>query len=84
MFQRGRFLAVLLAAFAVSSCQKDEASSHTKAPSPPLSIIEGGTERPTKLIVGLTPFLPASKLNREFELLVEYLGKHLGLPIEVV
>ncbi|MEE8409455.1 MAG: phosphate/phosphite/phosphonate ABC transporter substrate-binding protein [Myxococcota bacterium] len=61
----------------------DDGSTGTGPPVSALHFIEGGTERPEKLVVGLTPFLPESTLKREFEPLIRHIGKELGIPTEV-
>jgi phosphate/phosphite/phosphonate ABC transporter binding protein len=67
-----------------AACRGGAPESTTAAPPARATILEGGSERPTRLIVGLTPFLSESKLKREFAPLVEYLGARLGVPAELV
>lgn len=43
-------------------------------------IREGGTERPSQLVVGLTPYLSEDALRREYGPLVKYLGEAVGIP----
>lgn len=73
------FFGVVLAATACSGGNSDATPS-----AEPARIREGGTERPAKLIVGLTPFLPEPELRREFAPLLDYLGAKVGLPVEIL
>ncbi|MBI5507575.1 MAG: phosphate/phosphite/phosphonate ABC transporter substrate-binding protein [Deltaproteobacteria bacterium] len=60
---------------------------HEPPPAPPpppvAQIREGGTEKPTRLVIGLTPFIPESDLRREFTPLIDYLSRKLSLPIDI-
>jgi phosphate/phosphite/phosphonate ABC transporter binding protein len=47
------------------------------------TIREGGTERPEKLVFGLAPFLPEADMRREYTAFVEYIGRAVGLPVEL-
>jgi phosphate/phosphite/phosphonate ABC transporter binding protein len=78
-----RRLALLALMAACSACPRESSPPGVREPAAP-AIPEGGTERPAKLIVGLTPFLPEPKLKREFTPLVDYLGARLGVPTELV
>ncbi len=53
-------------------------------PTPPVPVIkDGGTERPARLIFGMAPVLGEADTLREYRPLVEYVGRHVGIPIEV-
>jgi phosphate/phosphite/phosphonate ABC transporter binding protein len=72
----GALLAVLAA------CESEPAVEPIALARPP-QIREGGTERPSRLIVGLTPFIPEADLRKEFAPLLDYLSKKVGLPIDI-
>ncbi len=66
----------------VQSTQKPEVPVPVKKMPPPV-IREGGTEIPPKLIFGVTPYMPSEQLQSEYLPLFEYLGKVVGLPVEL-
>src|SRR5690606_28676164 len=44
----------------------------------------GGDLRPTKLVIGLTPYLPPQMMKDEFAPLADYLARETGIPAEVM
>jgi phosphate/phosphite/phosphonate ABC transporter binding protein len=78
----GPRLAIASALLALAGCPDDPATEAPEAPAAPRAI-EGGTERPPALVIGLTPYLPEDKLRREYEPLVEYISGQLGIPVRI-
>jgi phosphate/phosphite/phosphonate ABC transporter binding protein len=47
------------------------------------SVAAAGSERPTELVFGLTPFLPREAMEREFGPLAHHLSERVGLPVRL-
>lgn len=66
----------------VAACERRE--QRPQQPTPPKSsILEGGTERPSELVLGLTPFLSEAQMRREFVPVAKYLGSKIGISVSV-
>lgn len=76
-------LAALLAAVA-GGCRRGAESTAAAHDGPQPRILEGGSERPARLLFGVTPVLPGEVLRREYEALAEHLGKRAGITVELV
>ncbi len=68
--------------FGCTQCSKDDPDGGVDAPQAPLSIREGGTERPDALIFAVTPSLSDTELRARYLPIAEYVAKQVGLPIE--
>ena len=73
---------VALVLASVTGCHRS-VSDEPQTPEKSRQAREGGTERPQRLIVGLTPFIPEADLRRQFAPLLDYLSKTTGMPIDI-
>jgi phosphate/phosphite/phosphonate ABC transporter binding protein len=74
---------VMAAALLLAGCERQAATSDPGSAGLAVAVPEGGTERPKRLVFGLTPFLSEEQLRREYDPLAEYLGQKLGIPVEL-
>jgi phosphate/phosphite/phosphonate ABC transporter binding protein len=73
-------LAGALAALGCCHCHRRTTTAETPAPA---AAGRSVGERPRRLILGLTPFLPPEVLRREFEPLADYLAEEVGIAIDL-
>jgi phosphonate transport system substrate-binding protein len=65
------------------ACQRSNPATNPTDSAQEMAIPEGGTERPKRLVLGLTPFLSEEQMLREYRPLADYLAEKIGLPIEL-
>ncbi len=66
----------------ITACTNDQPPP-AAPPTLQVPLAAGGGEKPATLVVGLTPYMSAGDMRREFEPLVEFLGRAVGLPVRL-